>query len=41
MTGAFAGPIFLKPVDERRMEKVLQPVFLAMVVVMGILLVFK
>lgn len=41
MTGAFVGPIFLKRVDKGRMEKILQPVLLVMVVVMGVLLVFK
>jgi len=41
VSGAFIGPLLLKRIDTVKMEKVLQPILLVMVVVMGILLIFK
>jgi Predicted permeases len=41
MSGAFVGPILLKRIDKKKMEKILQPLLLLLIVVMGILLLFK
>jgi uncharacterized protein len=40
-SGAFIGPILLKRIDKAKTEKILKPVLLIMIVVMGILLLFK
>ena len=39
--GAFVGPILLKRLDKKKLEKVLQPVLFIMIVVMGGMLIFK
>lgn len=41
ISGAFVAPILLKRMDKGKMEKVLQPILIIMVVVMGILILFK
>jgi uncharacterized protein len=41
MSGAFVGPILLKRIDREKMEKVLQPVLLIMMVLIGVILLFK
>lgn len=41
MCGAFVGPFFLKRIDKKKLEKVLQPVLFLMTVVMGGILIFK
>ena len=41
VSGALVAPVLLKRMDKRKMEKVLQPILIIMVAVMGILLLFK
>lgn len=41
MTGAFLAPVFLCRISKDKMEKILQPILILMVVVMGIVLLFK
>lgn len=41
MSGAFVGPIILKRIDKKKLEKILQPVLLILLIIMGILLLFK
>lgn len=39
--GAFVGPVLLKRIDKKKLEKILQPVLFIMIVVMGGIEVFK
>jgi uncharacterized membrane protein YfcA len=39
--GAFVGPVLLKRIDKKKLEKVLQPVLFIMIVVMGGIEMFK
>jgi uncharacterized membrane protein YfcA len=39
--GAFVGPLLLKKIDKKKLEKILQPVLFIMIVVMGGIEVFK
>jgi uncharacterized membrane protein YfcA len=39
--GAFVGPILLKRINKKKLEKVLQPVLFIMIVVMGGMLIFR
>jgi len=41
MCGAFVGPLLLKRIDKRKLEKVLQPALFIMIVAMGGVLIFK
>lgn len=41
MCGAFVGPIILKHIDKKKLEKFLQPVLFIMIVAMGLTLIFK
>ena len=40
-SGAFAGPLLLKRIDKKKLEKVLQPVLFIMTAVMGGMEMFK
>lgn len=39
--GAFVGPLLLKKIDKKKLEKILQPVLFMMIVVMGGIEIFK
>ncbi|MCI1959418.1 MAG: sulfite exporter TauE/SafE family protein [Clostridia bacterium] len=41
VTGAFIGPIILKHIDKKKLEKALQPILLVMLTIMGVILLFK
>jgi len=39
--GAFIGPVLLKYIDKKKLEKVLQPIFFIMTLSMGVMLILK